>query len=127
CLQGRVGCVPVPCPPVPCSRPLAPPGTCCPLCTECEHEGEMYLDGEVFESHFDECTQCRCDYPDVTCYPRVCAPAHCTYPALDQTGCCALCKDCHFEGNTYYNGQHFPEPSDPCSQCSCRMGEIQCT
>nr|XP_045625212.1 mucin-5B-like [Procambarus clarkii] len=127
CDEGTVSCVPVACPPAYCSRPVTPVGACCPICRECEYDEHVYLEGEVFEASYDACTECRCDYPEVTCYPHVCAPAHCAYPALDARGCCALCKDCEFEGQTYHSGQHFPDPSDPCSQCSCRMGEVQCT
>ncbi|XP_064096609.1 kielin/chordin-like protein [Macrobrachium nipponense] len=97
------------------------------LRTECDYEDEIYYVGETFESFYDPCTECRCDYPDVTCYPRYCPAPTCMYPAPDADGCCQMCYNCLFEGILYHNGQHFPDPSDPCAQCSCRMGDIQCT
>ncbi|XP_068236781.1 uncharacterized protein [Palaemon carinicauda] len=127
CINGRVNCYRVSCPAVECLHPVTPPDSCCPVCQECEYEDELYFDGETFEAFYDPCTECRCDYPDITCYPRYCPTPVCTYPSPDANGCCQMCYNCLFEGELYHNGQHFPDPTDPCSQCSCRMGEIQCT
>ena len=91
------------------------------LFKECEYEGVIYYPGETFESFYDPCTECRCDFPDVACYPRYCPKPVCMYPAPDADGCCQMCYNCLFEEVLYYNGQHFPDPRDPCAQCACRV------
>ncbi|XP_069167088.1 kielin/chordin-like protein [Procambarus clarkii] len=125
CDEGTVSCVPVACPPAYCSRPVTPVGACCPICRECEYDEHVYLEGEVFEASYDACTECRCDYPEVTCYPHVCAPAHCAYPALDARGCCALY--CYFEDREIENGLVFAHPRSPCQKCQCLSGSVTCS
>ncbi|XP_076063237.1 uncharacterized protein LOC143038124 [Oratosquilla oratoria] len=129
CRKGHVTCRTEQCPASSssCLHPVHLPDTCCPICKECEHGNEMYEDGMTFASKEDLCLECHCDYPEVKCFPKYCPPTLCAYPTLDADGCCRSCDRCLFEGKEYYNGQHFLDPTDQCSQCSCRMGNIQCT
>ncbi|CAL4063650.1 unnamed protein product, partial [Meganyctiphanes norvegica] len=126
CYDGHITCNPVTCPPVNCTNPQVKPGTCCPICLECEHEGKTHRDGEVWTAMSEPCTDCRCDHPDIICHPKVCSNLTCSHPALDQQGCCRSCWHCELEGKKYMDGQHFPDPHDPCTECVCRHGSVEC-
>ncbi|ELK24457.1 Kielin/chordin-like protein [Myotis davidii] len=72
-----------------------------PQCHGCSHNGQAYGNGEAFSP--DTCTTCRC-------LPVILAPS----------------PGCEYEGQLYEEGASFLSSSNPCLQCSCLEGQIQC-
>ncbi|MBZ3888562.1 Kielin/chordin-like protein [Sciurus carolinensis] len=125
CEDGTVRCSLVDCPPVTCARPQSGPGQCCPRCPECILERQVFVDGESFSHPGDPCQECQCQEGQALCQPRACPRAPCAHP-LPGTCCQNNCSGCAFGGKEYPNGAEFPHPSDPCRQCHCLGGNVQC-
>uniref|UniRef100_A0A8D2LSU2 Kielin cysteine rich BMP regulator n=1 Tax=Varanus komodoensis TaxID=61221 RepID=A0A8D2LSU2_VARKO len=62
---------------------------------------------------------------DVSCGPRLCPPPLCPHPSRDPCGC-PSCHACHFHGRDCGDGERFPDPRDPCSQCQCLAEVVTC-
>ncbi|XP_047416876.1 kielin/chordin-like protein isoform X3 [Sciurus carolinensis] len=125
CEDGTVRCSLVDCPPVTCARPQSGPGQCCPRCPDCILERQVFVDGESFSHPGDPCQECQCQEGQALCQPRACPRAPCAHP-LPGTCCQNNCSGCAFGGKEYPNGAEFPHPSDPCRQCHCLGGNVQC-
>ncbi|XP_015425293.1 PREDICTED: LOW QUALITY PROTEIN: von Willebrand factor C and EGF domain-containing protein [Myotis davidii] len=61
----------------------------------------------------------------VACSPVDC-PITCSYPFHPDGQCCPVCGDCNFEGRKVGNGQVFTLDDEPCTQCTCQLGEVSC-
>ncbi|XP_056333779.1 kielin/chordin-like protein [Danio aesculapii] len=129
CENGNIICDRLPCPPTPCYNPVTPPGECCPRCTECVYEGEVYEDGQTFVSRQDPCLRCQCLDGQVSCEPprSSCPPPTCTHPTKPPTQCCSTCNTCEYEGRIYEDGEDFRPPGGgPCVLCTCKGGNVRC-
>ncbi|XP_072277635.1 von Willebrand factor C and EGF domain-containing protein [Pyxicephalus adspersus] len=109
-----------------CPHPIIVPGQCCPDCSAgCSYGRRTYKNNESFPSTSDPCLTCICLMGTVACSPIECAP-NCTYPFHDEGECCPVCRDCTYEGRKVLNHQTFSPESEPCTQCTCQDGEVQC-
>ncbi|XP_065139710.1 kielin/chordin-like protein isoform X3 [Paramisgurnus dabryanus] len=109
CTRGDVRCYPKSCPEVRCSRPVRPPGQCCPVCTgTCEYQGQVYESYSTFSPVNDHCSICTCQNGEVTCNRK------------------PQCRVCHQNGREYLQGQNMILPANPCSKCTCMDGEVIC-
>ncbi|XP_029773931.1 kielin/chordin-like protein [Suricata suricatta] len=125
CEDGTVRCSLVDCPPTTCARPQRGPNQCCPRCPDCILEEQVFVDGESFSHPRDPCQECQCQEGRARCQPRACPRAPCAHP-LPGPCCHNNCNGCAFGGKEYPNGADFPHPSDPCRQCRCLSGSVQC-
>ncbi|ELK23418.1 von Willebrand factor C and EGF domain-containing protein [Myotis davidii] len=124
CLAGNVSCVSPECPPGPCET--SPEPDCCTCAPgRCYFHGRWYADGAAFSGDGDECTTCVCQLGSVACSPVDC-PITCSYPFHPDGQCCPVCGDCNFEGRKVGNGQVFTLDDEPCTQCTCQLGEVSC-
>ncbi|XP_073514120.1 von Willebrand factor C and EGF domain-containing protein [Phyllobates terribilis] len=109
-----------------CPHPIMVPGQCCPDCSAgCSYGRKTYKNNESFPSYSDPCLTCICLVGTVACSPIECAP-NCTYPFHDEGECCPVCRDCTYDGRKVLNKQTFSLESEPCTQCKCQDGEVQC-
>ncbi|KAG8564355.1 hypothetical protein GDO81_016428 [Engystomops pustulosus] len=109
-----------------CPHPIMVPGQCCPDCSAgCSYGRKTYRNNESFPSYTDPCLTCICLMGTVACSPIECAP-NCTYPFHDEGECCPVCRDCTYDGRKVLNMQTFSLESEPCTQCTCQVGEVQC-
>ncbi|KAM4617473.1 von Willebrand factor C and EGF domain-containing protein [Discoglossus pictus] len=109
-----------------CPHPIPVPGQCCPDCSAgCFYGRRTFRNNESFLSTSDPCLTCICLMGTVACSPIECALS-CTYPFHDEGECCPVCRDCTYDGRKVLNGQTFQLESDPCTQCTCQSGEVEC-
>nr|XP_020145327.1 kielin/chordin-like protein isoform X2 [Microcebus murinus] len=125
CEDGTVRCSLVDCPPTTCARPQSGPGQCCPRCPDCILGKQAFVDSERFSHPGDPCQECQCQEGHAHCQPRACPRPPCAHP-LPGTCCQNDCSGCAFGGKEYPNGADFPHPTDPCRQCRCLSGNVQC-
>ncbi|KAK3790015.1 hypothetical protein RRG08_016329 [Elysia crispata] len=124
CQAGSVRCEREVCPPVSCKHPDQ--GQCCPRCLNCEYQGLSIVNGLRFAELPHACSDCICEFGTVTCERRACpADVTCRDPGRDQCGC-PSCDVCQFDGQTVPNSQTVPNPTNPCSECTCLFGTITC-
>ncbi|XP_036916409.1 von Willebrand factor C and EGF domain-containing protein isoform X2 [Sturnira hondurensis] len=109
-----------------CPHPIRIPGQCCPDCSAgCTYTGRIFLNNQTFPSVLDPCLSCICLLGSVACSPVDC-PITCTYPFHPDGECCPVCRDCNYEGRKVVNGQVFTLDDEPCTQCTCQLGEVSC-
>ncbi|XP_014440127.1 von Willebrand factor C and EGF domain-containing protein isoform X2 [Tupaia chinensis] len=109
-----------------CPHPIRIPGQCCPDCSAgCTYTGRIFYNNETFPSVLDPCLSCICLLGSVACSPVDC-PITCTYPFHPDGECCPVCRDCNYEGRKVVNGQVFTLDDEPCTQCTCQLGEVSC-
>ncbi|XP_054998967.1 von Willebrand factor C and EGF domain-containing protein [Sorex araneus] len=109
-----------------CPHPIRIPGQCCPDCSAgCTYTGRVFYNNETFPSALDPCLSCICLLGSVACSPVDC-PIACTYPFHPDGACCPVCQDCNYEGRKVVNGQVFSSDEEPCTQCTCQLGEVSC-
>ncbi|XP_045430008.1 von Willebrand factor C and EGF domain-containing protein isoform X6 [Pipistrellus kuhlii] len=109
-----------------CPHPIQIPGQCCPDCSAgCTYRGRIFHNNQTFPSVLDPCLSCICLLGSVACSPVDC-PIACTYPFHPDGQCCPVCRDCNFEGRKVGNGQVFTLDDEPCTQCTCQLGEVSC-
>ncbi|KAG8505696.1 von Willebrand factor C and EGF domain-containing protein, partial [Galemys pyrenaicus] len=109
-----------------CPHPIRIPGQCCPDCSAgCTYTGRVFYNSETFPSVQDPCLSCICLLGTVACSPVDC-PIACTYPFHPDGECCPVCRDCNYEGRKVGNGQVFTLDEEPCTQCTCQLGEVSC-
>ncbi|XP_040140183.1 von Willebrand factor C and EGF domain-containing protein isoform X3 [Ictidomys tridecemlineatus] len=109
-----------------CPHPIRIPGQCCPDCSAgCTYMGRIFYNNETFPSALDPCLSCICLLGSVACSPVDC-PIACTYPFHPDGECCPVCRDCNYEGRKVVNGQVFTLDDEPCTRCTCQLGEVSC-
>nr|XP_036851660.1 von Willebrand factor C and EGF domain-containing protein isoform X5 [Manis javanica] len=109
-----------------CPHPIHVPGQCCPDCSAgCTYIGRIFYNNQTFPSVLDPCLSCICLLGSVACSPVDC-PITCTYPFHPDGECCPVCQDCNYEGRKVVNGQVFTLDDEPCTQCTCQLGEVSC-
>uniref|UniRef100_A0A8B9QXM6 von Willebrand factor C and EGF domains n=1 Tax=Anas platyrhynchos TaxID=8839 RepID=A0A8B9QXM6_ANAPL len=109
-----------------CPYPIHIPGQCCPDCSAgCTYMGQIFYNNETFPSLLDPCLSCICLLGSVACSPVDCA-IFCTYPFHPEGECCPVCNDCNYEGRKVVNGQTFSPEGQPCTRCTCQLGEVSC-
>ncbi|XP_008820680.1 von Willebrand factor C and EGF domain-containing protein isoform X1 [Nannospalax galili] len=109
-----------------CPHPIRIPGQCCPDCSAgCTYTGRIFYNNETFPSVLDPCLSCICLLGSVACSPVDC-PITCTYPFHPDGECCPVCRDCNYEGRKVVNGQVFTLDDEPCTRCTCQLGEVSC-
>ncbi|XP_016055977.1 PREDICTED: von Willebrand factor C and EGF domain-containing protein isoform X2 [Miniopterus natalensis] len=109
-----------------CPHPIRIPGQCCPDCSAgCTYTGRIFHNNQTFPSVLDPCLSCICLLGSVACSPVDC-PITCTYPFHPDGECCPVCQDCNYEGRKVVNGQVFTLDDEPCTQCTCQLGEVSC-
>uniref|UniRef100_A0A452U5J7 von Willebrand factor C and EGF domains n=1 Tax=Ursus maritimus TaxID=29073 RepID=A0A452U5J7_URSMA len=109
-----------------CPHPIRIPGQCCPDCSAgCTYTGRSFYNNQTFPSVLDPCLSCICLLGSVACSPVDC-PITCTYPFHPDGECCPVCRDCNYEGRKVVNGQVFTLDDEPCTQCTCQLGEVSC-
>ncbi|XP_008046254.2 von Willebrand factor C and EGF domain-containing protein [Carlito syrichta] len=109
-----------------CPHPIRIPGQCCPDCSAgCTYMGRVFFNNETFPSALDPCLSCICLLGSVACSPVDC-PITCTYPFHPDGECCPVCRDCNYEGRKVGNGQVFTLDDEPCTRCTCQLGEVSC-
>ncbi|XP_072508897.1 kielin/chordin-like protein isoform X2 [Notamacropus eugenii] len=127
CLRSLVHCVPMQCPPSPCSNPVSRPGHCCPSCQVCVLTGQEFAEGVQWEPDGQPCTTCSCQQGVPVCGAVPCKPPPCQHPTLSPGACCPGCESCTYQGHVYANGQNFTDPSRPCHTCHCQNGTVLCS
>ncbi|XP_010191163.1 PREDICTED: von Willebrand factor C and EGF domain-containing protein-like, partial [Mesitornis unicolor] len=109
-----------------CPYPIRVPGQCCPDCSAgCTYMGRIFYNNETFPSVLDPCLSCICLLGSVACSPVDCA-IFCTYPFHPEGECCPVCNDCNYQGRKVGNGQTFTPEGQPCTRCTCQLGEVSC-
>ncbi|XP_054684120.1 von Willebrand factor C and EGF domain-containing protein isoform X3 [Grus americana] len=109
-----------------CPYPIRIPGQCCPDCSAgCTYMGRIFYNNETFPSTLDPCLSCICLLGSVACSPVDCA-IFCTYPFHPEGECCPVCNDCNYQGRKVANGQTFTPEGQPCTRCTCQLGEVSC-
>ncbi|XP_012518162.1 PREDICTED: von Willebrand factor C and EGF domain-containing protein isoform X3 [Propithecus coquereli] len=134
CQNGEVECSFMPCPELDCPREewWLGPGQCCFTCREptpttgcsLDDNGVEFPIGQIW-SPGDPCELCICQLGSVACSPVDC-PITCTYPFHPDGECCPVCQDCNYEGRKVVNGQVFTLDDEPCTRCTCQLGEVSC-
>ncbi|XP_053533767.1 kielin/chordin-like protein isoform X1 [Ictalurus punctatus] len=124
CREGSVACVHRTCPRATCPFPVQ--GECCPSCDGCHYAGVDYSSGQEFLDPADRCKHCTCLNGHVTCSQRPCYSPGCSHPAPSSGHCCPVCDACSYDGEILLNGQSIPDRTEPCSECTCRSGSVQC-
>nr|XP_040147576.1 kielin/chordin-like protein isoform X1 [Ictidomys tridecemlineatus] len=127
CQRSLVRCVPLKCPPSPCPEPVLRPGHCCPACQApgCTEGGSQRDHGQEWTAPGDPCRICQCLEGHIQCRQRECASL-CPYPARPLPGtCCPVCDGCFLNGREHRSGEPVGS-GDPCLQCRCANGSVQC-
>ncbi|KAM3870584.1 LOW QUALITY PROTEIN: kielin/chordin-like protein [Diretmus argenteus] len=124
CLNEVVNCQKTPCP-VQCSHPV-PSDTCCPMCDSCLYEGVVHSHRHTFTSSSNPCQRCTCVRGTVTCVPLPCPPTSCAKTVTKPGQCCPECRGCFYNNAVLTNGHSIPDPSNPCSECTCQSGSVRC-
>ncbi|XP_072164791.1 kielin/chordin-like protein [Diadema setosum] len=125
CTEGRLSCQTIRCQQQ-CSHPVIDPSACCPVCDNgCQDGSTLYNDGDIVQSP-ERCQICRCSRGSILCDQVPCPQLTCPNPVLLPGQCCPECRQCVFEGTTFYNGEQFVSQQDPCQSCRCEVGEVQC-
>uniref|UniRef100_A0A673XIK2 Kielin cysteine rich BMP regulator n=1 Tax=Salmo trutta TaxID=8032 RepID=A0A673XIK2_SALTR len=123
CREGSVHCERKRCPAVSCPYPIQ--RECCLACDGCMYGGKEYPDGYEFLSGEDPCRVCTCYVGDVVCSQLPCYQ-DCTHPYKPPGQCCGECNRCSHGNVVLIRGQSIPDPTDPCSECTCQRGEVVC-
>ncbi|KAB5575222.1 hypothetical protein PHYPO_G00218350 [Pangasianodon hypophthalmus] len=124
CREGTVTCERRHCPQTTCPFPVQT--ECCQSCNGCHYAGADYLSGQEFLDPSDRCNHCTCINGDVTCRQKPCYNPGCSHPGPSPGHCCPVCDACSYSGAVLLNGQSLPDRTNPCSECTCRSGSVQC-
>ncbi|XP_071136828.1 kielin/chordin-like protein [Mytilus edulis] len=122
CTSGNIVKRRNPCPSVTCQHPVQ--GTCCQECNNCLYENRVYRNRQRFPDPSSQCNVCECRDGTVACTPRDCPLISCSNPASG--ACCPECSNCQYNGELVRNGGNVQSTDDPCKQCYCRNGNIEC-
>uniref|UniRef100_A0A1A8B690 Kielin/chordin-like protein n=1 Tax=Nothobranchius furzeri TaxID=105023 RepID=A0A1A8B690_NOTFU len=127
CVRGSVSCVPLICPPAPCSRPVVKPGQCCPECKVCLLDGQEFNDGQIWILSSNRCSTCTCQKGEVRCSPPECPKLPCLHQVTDPGSCCPRCRGCVYRGVAHHEGSSWFADSTPCMTCMCVDGVTTCS
>ncbi|RXN38597.1 kielin chordin [Labeo rohita] len=138
---------------LPQGSPCDPTCTCEVRCEECRYEGEVYVDGQVFTSKQDPrlrsceyegsvyengqefrppgggpCIQCSCQDGHTRCASASCPQQTCGNAYTPPGDCCPQCpvNPCEYDNRVIAHGDTFPNPSNPCEDCVCSEGNVNC-
>ncbi|KAF3688881.1 Kielin/chordin-like protein Cysteine-rich motor neuron 2 protein [Channa argus] len=123
CTNGTVHCQRKPCPFASCSHPITQ--ECCRSCEGCMFHGKEYADSTEFSDDKDPCGVCYCYGGEVICTKLPCY-GDCSHPYKPPGQCCGECERCFYNGAVFTSGQSIPDPGNPCSECTCQSGSVQC-
>ncbi|XP_056455381.1 kielin/chordin-like protein [Gadus chalcogrammus] len=123
CRGGSARCEKDRCPPAACSYPVQ--RSCCTACDGCLYKGQEYPDGYEFVEEKDPCSVCSCYSGEVVCSRLPCDDL-CRHPHTAPGQCCGECDRCSYNNLVLINGQTIPDPSNPCSECTCQRGSVVC-
>ncbi|MBN3291265.1 KCP protein, partial [Polypterus senegalus] len=127
CSNGEVICQVSQCPPLSCQHPSkSNKGDCCASCDSCMYNQRIYNNGQDFIDPDSPCQNCRCQDGTVQCIPNNCPRLHCSNPDIKSGQCCPRCPDCTFENRVFVDGEKFPNPLNPCQECICVNGHVNC-
>ncbi|KAJ8261951.1 hypothetical protein GJAV_G00160360, partial [Gymnothorax javanicus] len=99
---------------------------CCTSCDLCTYNQRVYSNGQDFIDPDDPCQQCRCQDGTVQCTVTQCQQLTCSNPRTPPGQCCPQCPDCDFENRVFVDGEEFPSPVNPCQECVCSGGQVDC-
>uniref|UniRef100_A0A8B9HB12 Si:dkey-266m15.6 n=1 Tax=Astyanax mexicanus TaxID=7994 RepID=A0A8B9HB12_ASTMX len=129
CLAGEARCATSACAPPDCQHPNTEPGACCPTCNHCLYKQRVYENGQRFPDPDRPCQGCTCQDGTVRCgedrQPE-CPSVTCSNPQTPSGQCCAQCPGCLFDNRVFTDGETFPNPTNPCEQCVCTGGSVNC-
>ncbi|CAL8263592.1 unnamed protein product [Merluccius merluccius] len=123
CHGGSVRCKKNRCPPSNCRYPVQ--RKCCMACDGCMFNGQEYPDGYEFVEEKDRCSVCSCYGGEIVCSRLPCY-SDCRHPYTPAGQCCGECDRCSYNNVILINGQSIPDPSNPCSVCTCQRGSVVC-
>ncbi|XP_067276133.1 kielin/chordin-like protein [Pseudorasbora parva] len=136
CKEGNVRCHQERCPVSNCPVPTpAPPNTCCPVyrgdgcsdtCGSCQYKKHLYENGETFQDPDNPCETCTCKEGQASCTMPVCKQVTCSNPYTPPGECCPQCPDCEYDNRIITNGGTIPNPGNPCEDCVCSDGRVDC-
>ncbi|XP_029472184.1 kielin/chordin-like protein [Rhinatrema bivittatum] len=127
CSEGNVHCQEEICPPATCAKPIEDPLRCCPVCKVCVLDGTEFDDGVEWEPDGDPCSTCTCFNGETVCGATQCPAISCLHPTQSNSDCCPTCEQCTYNQRVYGNGRDFIDPDDPCQDCRCKDGTVQCS
>ncbi|XP_071943173.1 kielin/chordin-like protein isoform X2 [Antedon mediterranea] len=117
CQDGTVTCQPITCAPVNCQNPVTRDGECCEICQDCNYGGNVYMDGDIFQSPLDPCEVCLCMSGSTQCQRQTCPPTPCSHPYTEKDSCCSMCDHCFYDNQLITNGQVFTDSAGVCRRC----------
>ncbi|KAI2653376.1 Kielin/chordin-like protein [Labeo rohita] len=126
CNGGQVTCSsncpqtnPAPCPPNPTSH-----GSC----GQCQYNQRMYENGQTFQDPDDPCRTCTCQDGHTRCASASCPQQTCGNAYTPPGDCCPQCpvNPCEYDNRVIAHGDTFPNPSNPCEDCVCSEGNVNC-
>ncbi|XP_061107394.1 kielin/chordin-like protein [Conger conger] len=126
CVGGEPVCHVTRCPAVSCLHPSKLEGQCCATCDLCSYNQRIYSNGQDFHDPDDPCQQCRCQDGTVKCTVAQCPPPTCSSPQTPPGQCCPQCPNCDFDNRVFVDGEEFPSPVNPCQECVCSGGRVDC-
>uniref|UniRef100_A0AAY5ENI4 Uncharacterized protein n=1 Tax=Electrophorus electricus TaxID=8005 RepID=A0AAY5ENI4_ELEEL len=124
CQEGKVLCGTSACPRALCTHPNKEPGQCCESCHHCLFKHSVYENGQTFSDPDEPCQRCTCQDGSVHCAEVQCPTPPCLNTPSGQ--CCPQCTVCEVLGDVFVNGETFPNPVNPCEECVCREGQVDC-
>ena len=100
------------------------PSTTATCTKECRPCGSELKSGQI---DGDKCNIKQCFSGVVTKTRVQCATLMCPNPAPPTEGqCCPTCKGCSRADQFFKEGETKPDVLDPCNQCTCRAGHLEC-
>ncbi|XP_016400320.1 kielin/chordin-like protein [Sinocyclocheilus rhinocerous] len=105
-----------------------PGGDCCgDSCGQCQYNQRLYENGQTFKDPEDACKTCTCQDGQTSCAMPACPQPRCANAYTPPGECCPRCPDCEYDDNHIItNGESFPNPSNPCEDCVCQDGRVNC-
>ncbi|KAK7160533.1 hypothetical protein R3I93_008242 [Phoxinus phoxinus] len=113
--------------PGPCQEPNIPTGgECCDSCGQCHYKQRLYENGQRFKDPDDPCMTCNCQDGQALCDIASCHQVTCSNPYTPPGECCPQCPVCEYDNRIITNGGTVPNPGNPCEDCVCTDGHVDC-
>ncbi|KAL8222564.1 UNVERIFIED_CONTAM: hypothetical protein K2H54_077444, partial [Gekko kuhli] len=128
CLDGVATCAEIVCISS-CLNQIEVPGECCPLCADCNYDGQIYGPGESFQPGEDPCEICTCEMMSdgeqhLQCYRKQCPSlVDCPRDQIQPPGpgrCCASCAQALSNCTSGLMGNEVHTTDEPCYTCQCK-------